>query len=362
MNNIKNINELFDNMNIEQVEELNMTNSDNINTKISNRISKRIKKSVHNRINGVSVNTPVKPARVKKPFNWQLAIPVMSAVALAIGTFAMFHFLAHDDVVTPTKPDGVWEWIVQPTFEYNPLSYCESCDAFICYSDNGNGEKRIIINENTGEMTDKECPVSHSVVRDSIEPMWVYDPQLELMGAYYGATERLISVVKEFDVQPVEKFNKYFPHMVDKLMFVHHVDSTMSELPGFGYPDFNGFTDDTDMTFGNNFITVDFEIMGSDGGRDVSGIGSIAKHNADGQRKSGVINKNSDILAPLMFDSVLMISDKTAFAMVDGKWGIIGFNGYKVETPVATDWQWIVEPTLEFESGFVTYCFGHDVF
>jgi len=213
-------------------------------------------------------------------------------------------------------PSSGWTWIVEPTLNYEWFRYC--CDVFF-YSKNG---KHIIIDEKTGKKTNKKH--DNHPVDDKAEGMWVYDPQLELMGFFFQGIFSYDG--KEiFDIFPVNEFNERFPKFVDLKIVVHHIDSTMYGLPNFAYPEFDGFTGEVEMTFGNNFIVTDFKIRGSNNDRLIPSIASIAKNIEGGQWKFGVINKNSEILVPLIFDEVWIIDKNTAFAKLNGKLGIIGF-------------------------------------
>jgi hypothetical protein len=262
-------------------------------------------------------NAPVKQKRMRF---WSVQYTGIAAamLVLVVGTLLMFRFLAPDDIIMPPDddvvappvepvPEPAWSWIVEPTLEYDWLYYCGGHDVF----NTGSGEG---IDEKTGLPTAEYCG-THS----GGKYMWLYDAELDLFASFH----QLSGGAEWTEWIPMNEFEIYFPNEVDTIKAVCFVDST-NPLEGGGMVyHHEGAFFGTAVAVGNNFIT---DSVYTDAGNGRAAYNAITAVNGDNMH--GIINRNGDIIVPFEFDELLLISETTAFANSNGKWGIIGFGDY----------------------------------
>jgi len=253
-----------------------------------------------------------KPLRAKprNPFSMQFTGVAAAVLVFAFGTAFMFHAFRPDggtptssgasataDSTTPVVPEPDYVWIVEPTieYEYGVIIYCIGHDHF----QNSNQD---LIDENTGLLTGEVGCVHGGNSR----PWWIYDSELDLFGV--GANDYDETPA---ELYPMAEYIEHFAQYKDTIKLVQLVDS----------PD--GFYG---VAVGNKFVT-DFIYGTVNPSRYVDNV--IVVSDVNSNEKRGLIDRNGEITVPFEFEELLIISENTAFAKVDGKWGIIGFNGYE---------------------------------
>jgi len=229
-------------------------------------------------------------------------------------------------------PETGYTWVVEPTLEYEWINYCALCNMFVTTVYTAEpGNEAIFPDDNyttfeldriTGQFTG-EIHESHQKYSVSGMVIWVYDPDLDLFGWFQWIS---MDVGVIYELYPMSEFAEHFPKEFDRIRTVRRYDTTVATrgsefLPGEGY------SGDAVM-YGDKFIT-DFEYdMQSNPGRQQPSIISI--HDSDGNDGSnyGIMNKDGVLIVP--FDSWMLvtITETTAFANRNGKWGIIGFGDY----------------------------------
>ncbi|MCL2633250.1 MAG: hypothetical protein FWD34_01915 [Oscillospiraceae bacterium] len=291
-----------------------------------------------------------------------------AAILLAVGTFAMFTYLAPDDIIDPPKPpathdiEPVWSWIVEPTLDYSYISYDLAKDYYFVPVDfdyTGYEIDYAVLSETTGEHG-RVFTVSGDDYEDltpgQIFVNWLYDEELELFG-------RRTYEMGEYSIEmyPISEFAERFPEAVGRIKHVYLIDSLT-------FDDENAFqsgsgTPPGTVFFNGEQIIDDAPYRGSGSvGRELFDI--ITVYDVDGNDGSGgvgIINKYGDIIVPVVFWEINLINETTAFARLpDGKWGIIGFGDYVHEEAPLIGYTWVVEPTLEYD--VISYCSYCDVF
>ncbi|MCL1866136.1 MAG: WG repeat-containing protein, partial [Oscillospiraceae bacterium] len=216
----------------------------------------------------------------------------------------------------PTAPE--YAWIVEPQYEYDRFFYCYYDNRFIAVGI-GDYEYLPVVDEKNGELiTDYGCTHGFDSGR-----MWVYDPNHDLFGYYLK--DDCGGYYIEREIMPY--FKETFPDETDKIKVVGRVNFAMCDAaPGGFKPNpeaFSGYA----VYFGNEPVT-DYIFKGGKesmkSGRRLAEITSVI----DQSDKQGVVDKNGKVILPFDFDEVMLISETTAFVCVDGKWGIVGFNGH----------------------------------
>jgi hypothetical protein len=300
--------------------------------------------------------------RIRKPRHrfWSVQYAGLAAATLVMiaGTVLMLHFFAPDTAEPPVAGDGTtavseppntsdtpnnpntpgvplgeYVWIVEPALEFyheeeypcsccgeytfggieQSLFYCRSCDVF----HDGYGDGRVIC-ERTGQLNGEQ----HGAKTGSWTT-WVYDPQRELLGSCSWYTH--------LRLYPVDEFAAQFPEFLNQLVIVHEVDSSLRLQLHSGSIEEEeqllreAYTGRVAVMRGGEFIT-DFDFAAGRLGR-FANVVSLARGG-----KHGVLNHLGETVVPFEFDSLMLISDTTAFARIDGKWGIIGFNGYVADS------------------------------
>ncbi|MCL1832692.1 MAG: hypothetical protein FWG45_07290, partial [Oscillospiraceae bacterium] len=160
------------------------------------------------------------------------------------------------------------------------------------------------------------------------------------------------------------------------LLLVHEVDSAKSKYGNDGVVTLSteAYTGVVAVAVGNKFLTdFDFTSGGNRGEQYYYSV--IEVHNGD---MYGVVDRNGELLLWQEFEDLLIISEVTAFAKVDGKYGIIGYGEYEPPrewvldytpfTPFAAptmptlaqftrgDWSWHVPPEISYEINYCDSC------
>jgi hypothetical protein len=197
-------------------------------------------------------------------------------------------------------------WIVEPTLAYDNIFYC-SCGTFVAINDNHWQD----IDTRTGRLTED----SHG--HGGMIFIWVYDPQRDLFGNKYA-----VIAMSEINLHPKIEFAERFPEAVNQIMIVHEVDSS-KRVPHFQQGEEfaeEAFSGRIAIAYNGKFVT-DFDFVGHNRGAGKTLV-TIVK---DG--KHGVIDKNGNVVIDFILDEIIIIDDKTAFAMYNGKYGIISIRG-----------------------------------
>jgi hypothetical protein len=298
---------------------------------------------------------------IKKSGNFvykQFAGIAAALVLLVAGTFAMLRIFAPDDIILPpddvvappVEPIPAWLWLVEPTLEYAWIEYCAHCDMFLAafntfdpyieYPDDN--YTAFELDRITGQPTGTIHKV-HNRTGEKTWASWVYDPDLDLFGWFQWFS-------LDYELYPMSEFAERFPNEVDRIRTVRRYDTTVSTrgsefLPGEGY------SGDAVM-FGNEFITDFIYITQSNPGKEQMNITAVNHSDGNDGGKHGIINKDGVWLVPFESWSLVTISETTAFAGIDGKWGIIGFGASATAVePVGPPFEYLIYSTEIYGSG-----------
>jgi hypothetical protein len=289
--------------------------------------------------------------RRRKFMSAQSAIIAAACVIFVIGTVMMFTMLRPDtdgeldsqatdapittaeaSVVAPPDTDEFgFRWIVQPTLEYEQIAFCAPCDVFY------DADSKIIIEKFTGTPTEIIYKLCISSQFGDIR--WIYDPDLDLFGVEFriyqndGSNENYEFVSNGFNLYPMSDYDIHYGEYYNTIKVVHLVDSTKGFIVNgdFQLPSV-AFYGGAAVAVGNEFVT-DFIYAGR--GVFFPDNGCIVV--IDNDNKRGVIDRNGDVIVSFTFEDILLISGNRAFAKVNGRWGIIGYNENEQEPPVITD-------------------------
>ncbi|MDR2532743.1 MAG: DUF6273 domain-containing protein [Oscillospiraceae bacterium] len=222
----------------------------------------------------------------------------------------------------PVEPAIGYTWVVEPTLEYDWVNYCTFCDVFIAFINTESENYSTIIIDEAAQPTG-EIHEPHPKYSMPGERVWVYDPDLDLFGWFQHIN---LDVGAIYELYPMNEFTEHFPKESDRIRTVRRYDTTMSTR-GYEFFPGQGYSGDAVM-YGNEFITDFIYPMQSKLGRQQMNIISI--HDGDGNDGSnyGIMNKDGVLIVPFESWLLVTISETTAFANKNGKWGIIGFNGY----------------------------------
>jgi hypothetical protein len=211
---------------------------------------------------------------------------------------------------TPAEPsklaiDGI-EWLVEPSFEYDYIYYCEGC---------GWSSDKGIIDENTGQ------PLYEHPGHGGWSEEFYYDEEENIVGYSTYAPG-----VSTYTTYSTEEFPTQFPKYANTLNLFAGYDSTKVEIKVSEIAeDFTEHNIDETLSgkcavaLGEKFFTAfEFEDGERFARRKFNNIIAVKK---DG--KWGVIDKDGKTAAPFVFEDAISIDDTTAFAKYEGKWGII---------------------------------------
>jgi hypothetical protein len=289
-----------------------------------------------------------------KPGRWHFAPMIAAALVLLIGGGLMLNFLApeqhtpatgdttaHSTIsssvdTTPLHADG-FHWILKPTYEYQSLTYCPLCDIF--YNEHGQ-----IICETTGE--EMGLKNAHGGMGSHI---WTYDPTLEVFGfednsgfALFGEPPAGIVAVYEVDSTMTEQVEAYYSGV---FLREEAFTGKIALVVDGGF--ISGFSHDAEFTDGR--------IERRQTGRGAT----VAAVNQDG--RWGVIGTNGNVIA-FVFDEIRIINDHSAFAKMDGVWGILALeqSGDISSNTAVNLFNWVLKPTYEY--AWLWYCSECEVF
>jgi len=213
------------------------------------------------------------------------------------------------------------KWIVKPTLGLEKIFFCPMCNGFF-----EDFENRI--NEIDGSLTD----VIHGG-HGGGSGVWLYDAEKDLLGYYTsdaGGSDLIL--------HPPGEFEKRFPGAVNRMMTVNGVDSTKQKQEDWGVslpPE--AFTGKVAVAYNGKFVT-DFIFDGDEHGynpkgRFVPDAESIAVIK---DKKHGMVDKSGKQVLPFVFEDLSRICEDTAFAGIDGKYGIVSINGKVPPTSMTT--------------------------
>jgi hypothetical protein len=219
---------------------------------------------------------------------------------------------------TPDEPEPpAFIWLVEPTLDYNSgIYYCDAHDMFWGANSESDSQE---LDRVTGQLTGN----FHDAHGGGVLP-WVYDPLLDLMGkpgSSYGGTP--------VTMYPRSEFAVHFPDDADTIKVVYEVDSTLrnehweEELSQEAY-------DKAAVAVGAEFVTdfiyncvrTTMRFFAPQGVRTANVIEVVAEN-----AKSGIINRNGEVVVSFVFNDLLLICENTAFARLGefDMWGIIAF-------------------------------------
>jgi hypothetical protein len=278
-------------------------------------------------------------ARRLRPFSMQFAVIAAACLLLVVGTVAMFHVFSPDDLppvvdgtTTPATsqnapPQQTTEeppvkfppvtpselWIIPPELEYERVMYC-GCGKFRGYI---HGDERDILDPKTGLQTGD---IHREHGRGAYVP-WIYDPNLNLFGhdvqSYSGLGLSLYSA---------DEFLLKFEQLNNTVNLFLKVDSTKQYTDEWGntllldgaYSEFWG------AAHGTKLITGSVYTAGGSGVRNQDVISVVDA--VDGVDKHGIICKNGEVIVPFWYDNIVVIDNKSAFVLFEGKWGILAID------------------------------------
>jgi hypothetical protein len=289
-----------------------------------------------------------------KPVSAQFALVAAAALVLTVGTVLMFRVFSplgdlppvaentttsaalHTEppkvtAPTVTAPAPGYVWIVEPTLDFkHGLVYFEIVDVFFAplYDSGSTGNYDVeIINEKTGQRTG-EIHDEFELTKDGRGMrVWLYYPDEDLFGYKCFRTD-------EFELHPRSEFAERFPNEIDTIKTVCRISLAKPYFDNIGV---QPWTDGVAVAYGSEIVS-DFIYELVSPGRSVADVTEVCVFdNSDEDElnwnyKYGIADKTGNLIVPLMFERTLIIDETTAFAMIDGKWGIIGFNGYKADT------------------------------
>jgi hypothetical protein len=204
--------------------------------------------------------------------------------------------------------DYEFVWLVEPTLEFDWFGYCYLHDVFL-------GHGAFTVDERTGLSTG-EVHHAHGG-NDRYE--WIYDPELDMMGIagslYHGTPMRLY---------PRSEFAERFPDYAECMKTVYSVDSSMNDATEWGDDLPPEAYSRAAVAVGSEFVT---DFIYNDRANDFwirHGRSVADKIEAiDENGFHGIINRFGSALMPFVFDGIQLIDDNTAFAQIDGLWGIV---------------------------------------
>ena len=201
--------------------------------------------------------------------------------------------------------ESSYEWAVPPTLEYDVIYYCLICGAFT-------GDYMDILDPATGEALDAHY--GHG----GYSGWLVYDEAEDVLGFYQvdesGGDLMLLSL---------SELASELPFFADTLNLWHVVDSTKIELVDYDWGEDYYLGDDFPgkcaLAYGDNLLTdYIFDEGETYGGRLFNNI--IAVRQGD---YWGIFDRNGTAVVPFMLEQAITINDNSAFAKLDGKYGII---------------------------------------
>lgn len=329
---------VLDDLSIEQVEELLGDDMQQLRTKISGRTTNRIKETTAEKIGGA---TPRRKASI-----WQVMPAVAAFVLVLGGAAAGFYFLAGNEPPTPTTPlasgdtDSIndtndtndtntptissYSWLVQPTVKIDVQDGEKGLQDQLSFCGHGfNGS----INGNTGMVNETTLQImGETCGHGGGTGTWVIDRNTNTFGrviGWEGGSEVETCTLEEV----ATKYN------TDEIFMVFDVDLTKKVQDEYGEHLPPEAYLGTVALMHNGVFTTDFIYSDIGRGRYKLQYGegdslyfvpfnvvSVVKND-----KHGIVDKNGSVVVPFEFENILVISETTAFAKVNGLYGIIEF-------------------------------------
>jgi hypothetical protein len=299
----------------------------------------------------------IKISKVRKPFNWQLVMPVAAAVVLVFGTLFMFYALqpeTAENLVDPfdsasssisTMPTEIKKptdlevefsmdklvWFVEPTLDLGSIWYCEIHDVFIdsAVVDGIGVPDNVTIDEKTGIPNEEFVDCSHECMSNEMtnstqkQVWWLYYEEDDSFG-YVDFSNNGINV----EMYPMIEFEKHFPNETETVKAVHRVNTGMPDLIDRFISNSVHPITGTAVAFGDEFVT-DFIYSGQSFGRQVDmfvGVSIIDDYdNVSKGLKHGIIDATGMEVLPFWFNRLHIIDERSAFVRLEDsdKWGII---------------------------------------
>ena len=209
-------------------------------------------------------------------------------------------------------------WRVQPTLEYESIFRCSLCGFFTV-----RGDWSVLIDTQTGQRGEHDCPTTTTVTMIRFIPPLAYDPQRGLFGHPGDGSRRPWIMSDVFDMHPL-----------DELMMSDD-DRWGLFLRSGGFFVVESVDSSKRDTFANGeyFLTPDahsgeFALMHN--GEFVTGfmfneiislsVEVFAVRMGDNW---GAIDRNGDLILPFEFECFRPIDNHAAFAKYDGAYGIL---------------------------------------
>jgi hypothetical protein len=254
---------------------------------------------------------------VPHAFDQIIIIDEKSAFAYVAGFWGIVAIPDAPPMPAPVVIDGV-TWLIPPTVEQ--VWFCRVCDVF--------GNDGLILNERTARVS-----VMYGGGHCGSGNQWVYDRERDLLGLY-----RTGLAFGEIEMYPVSEFMQRFPHMENRIAFVHLVDSSLRDehWDGTGAEHLlrEAYSGKVAVMINGVFLT-DFIYDGSYEHEYPDYTSTIFIDNEEHGRivgdsvvlilggKYGVMNGRGEVVIPFEFERIFVINDTSAFAQRGGKWGII---------------------------------------
>jgi len=217
-----------------------------------------------------------------------------------------------DEVIFTNIPQGErvstqisgFNWVVEPTLGYRRIS---RCDCGIFSTDNSDP-----INERTGEIIYLEAH-GHGAWGSKL----VYDTSINLFGVFHF--DMMYESLHFFS--STSEILANFPTLSNSIKLVYEINSADIGVTEWGTYDLSGaYTGRVAIAFGANLVT-DFIF---DGGEQRSlympDNNIVAVQQGD---RWGIVDRNGNMITPFVFGHAVTIDNYTAFAMYNGRYGIL---------------------------------------
>ena len=217
-------------------------------------------------------------------------------------------------------------WVVEPTWSYSSIGYCQYCDLFREYEFERGAN--LSMGEKFDELRSQFPPYNEESYylcwgHGGGFPEYKYDEKKELYGYYYTDEGGPEFVMKQRDELFQESFTANRPLAfqkvdTDRVKTIEHEDDYWTEYDLSDAQVGDKYAIAYNGIFFTDFIYEDYD-------RNTAPDMIAVKLGG----KWGVIGKNGDTLVPFELDDITFIDENNAFAKYGGVYGILDVSKYR---------------------------------